>query len=181
MRDLQRGPKDEYQLARQRYERARDKYRNEWQRARRKLLREKRETFLTNQPVRDVEHQFRGVNLESEVVGTLPGSPALSPQHLALVEAVLQPPGETVEADINRLIAAVNAVRVYCGVVEGAVTRPTQKQHHGAGEKQEIVDEARLLNEVKRKYLSNRTRNVRNFASCASEMSGSRYLVGFTS
>ncbi|KAL1974056.1 hypothetical protein VTN31DRAFT_5616 [Thermomyces dupontii] len=142
MRDLQRGPEDEYKLARQRYERVRRKYQNELRLTRRKLLREKRETFSRDQPVRDVEHQLRGDNLEGEVVGALPSSPALSPQHLALLEAVLQPPGETVEADVNRLIAAVNAVRVYCGVVEGKVPRPTQRQHHGAGEKEEIVDEA---------------------------------------
>ncbi|KAL1974696.1 hypothetical protein VTN31DRAFT_4900 [Thermomyces dupontii] len=151
MRDLRHGPKDEYQRAHQKYEQARAKYWNEWRRARRKLLCEKRKTFLRDQPVRDVEHQLRACSPEGEVVGTFPDSPTLSPQHLALVEAVLQPPGETIEGDVNRLIAAVNAVRAYCGVMEGTVTRPTQRTHHGAGEKEEIVDEARLLNEAKAK------------------------------
>ena len=126
LRDLRSGPKDEYKLARQRYEQARRKYRNAWDRARRKLLQEKRERFLRNQPVQDVEHQLRAGSPEAELVGTVPDSPTLTPQHLALVEAVLQPPRETAEADVNRLITAVHAVREYCGVVEGTVTRPTQ-------------------------------------------------------
>lgn len=110
--DLRRGPKDEYRLARQRYEQARRKYWNAWERARRKLLQDKRESFLRNQPVQDVQNQLRAGSPEAELVGTVPDSPTLTPQHLTLVEAVLQPPGETVEAEVNRLIAAVNAVRV---------------------------------------------------------------------
>lgn len=82
------------------------------------------------------------------MVGTVPNSPPLRPQHLALVEAVLQPPGETAVADVNRLIAAVNVVRGYCGVMEGTVAPRKQR---GAGEKGEIVDTARLISKAKAK------------------------------
>ena len=132
-RDLRHGPKDEYERSRQKYQEVIAKYRNEWQRERRKLLRTKRETFLRDQPVQDVEHQLQAGSSEAEVVGTVPNSPPLSPQHLALVEAVLRPPGETAEADVNRLIAAVNAVRGYCGVMEGTVAPPTKQR--GVGKK----------------------------------------------
>lgn len=124
---------NQYQHVYEEYERAKRAYQNARRRASRRLIKRKREAYQREQPVQDVERQLRGSLPEDEVIGVLPDSPIMSPQHLALVEAVLQPPGDTPELDLNRRIAAVKAVSVYCGVVEEALKRPAQRERHDAG------------------------------------------------
>lgn len=148
---LRKAPPDQYQRAQQEYEQARREYRNNRQRAAYRLLRRKREKYQREQPVRDLERQLCGNIPADEVMGALPDSPVMSHQHLALVEAVLQPPGDTLELDLCRRIAAINAVNAYCGVVEGAVPRPAQRRQHGAGQREKEEEEERLLREAKAK------------------------------
>ncbi|KAL1972845.1 hypothetical protein VTN31DRAFT_6387 [Thermomyces dupontii] len=155
---LRDAPPDQYQRVCQEYERAKSEYRNARRRASRRLISRKREAYQREQPVQDVERQLRGSIPKDEVIGALPDSPIMSPQHLALVEAVLQPPGDTLELDLNRRIAAVKAVSVYCGVVEGAVKRPAQRERHGVGGPEAEAERASRLREAMAKvFVRSRT------------------------
>lgn len=178
---LRKAPPDQYQRAQQEYEQARREYRNNRQRAAYRLLRRKREKYQREQPVRDLERQLCGNIPADEVMGALPDSPVMSHQHLALVEAVLQPPGDTLELDLCRRIAAINAVNAYCGVVEGAVPRPAQRRQHGAGQREKEEEEERLLREAKAKvFVKSRKERPRVCFLCLGDEGKSVYQRVYT-
>jgi hypothetical protein len=51
----------------------------------------------------------------------------MSAEQLRLVDAVSTLPGKSLEQEVQRRIAAINAITVYCGVEEGAPYRHVQR------------------------------------------------------
>lgn len=108
------------------YERRDEKYhkalrvlRSEKQRARVKLKRDILKRYQEEQPPVDIERQLTGKVVDGEVRGVLERSDYMTPEHLILIDAVLSLPPSSPEAELQRRITAIHAVKAYCGVEEG--------------------------------------------------------------
>jgi hypothetical protein len=93
---------------------------NEKQRARTQLKRDKLNRYKQEQPVIDSERQLSGKVVDEDVKSALEETEYMTPEHLALIDAILTLPGRTWEEEQQRRINAINAVTKYCGVEEGS-------------------------------------------------------------
>jgi hypothetical protein len=115
--------------AERRYQRALRELRNEKQQQRNWLLRQNLERYKDEQPVMDSERQLAGKMVDGEVIGVLERAGYMTPQHMMLIDTILTMPGDTVEKEHQRRIAAIKAVIAFCDVEEGVPSRrPTQKR-----------------------------------------------------
>ncbi|KAI1525128.1 repeatdomain containing protein [Pyrenophora tritici-repentis] len=90
----------------------------ERQRRRHALLKEIKERWEFEQPVRDVEQQLAGLETKDnlELVHEV-----MLPAQGDLVDSVLSTPGTTIEEEMDRRNRAIRAVTLYCGVEEGGM------------------------------------------------------------
>ncbi|KAI2476880.1 DUF3435 domain containing protein [Pyrenophora tritici-repentis] len=90
----------------------------ERQRRRYALLKEIKERWEFEQPVRDVEQQLAGLETKDnlELVHEV-----MLPAQGDLVDSVLSTPGTTIEEEMDRRNRAIRAVTLYCGVEEGGM------------------------------------------------------------
>ncbi|KAH7379060.1 hypothetical protein BKA64DRAFT_648481 [Cadophora sp. MPI-SDFR-AT-0126] len=95
---------------------------NEKQRKRRELLKDIKERYKTEQPVKDSERQLSGIVVDKDTRDALVGAD-MSLEQLSLIDAILTLPGKLPEQELQRRITAINAVTLYCGVEEGAPSR----------------------------------------------------------
>jgi hypothetical protein len=95
----------------------------ERQRQRHALLKDIKERWEFEQPVRDVEQQLAGLDTKEdlELVHNV-----MLPAQGELAELVLSKPGTTIEDEMDRCNGAIRAVTLYCGVKEGGMN-PIQR------------------------------------------------------
>ncbi|KAH6704302.1 hypothetical protein BKA61DRAFT_636094 [Leptodontidium sp. MPI-SDFR-AT-0119] len=99
---------------------------NEKQRKRRELLKDIKERYKSEQPVKDSERQLSGRVVDEDTRDALVRAD-MSPEQLGLVDAILTLPGKSLEEEVQRRITAINAVTLYCGVEEGAPSRHVRR------------------------------------------------------
>ncbi|XP_014550159.1 hypothetical protein COCVIDRAFT_116292 [Bipolaris victoriae FI3] len=94
------------------------KINQERQRRRHALLKDVKERWEFEQPVRDVERQLAGLETDNhlELVHDV-----MLPAQEKLAELVLSRPGATIEEEIARRNGAIRAVTLYCGIEEGGM------------------------------------------------------------
>ncbi|KAJ9656079.1 hypothetical protein H2201_008651 [Coniosporium apollinis] len=92
---------------------------NERQRQRHALLKDVQERWENEQPVRDIERQLSGLKFTEDVRTTLESSTDKTPEQKRLIEAVMTLPGTSLEDEVRRRNAAIDAVTDYCKVEEG--------------------------------------------------------------
>jgi hypothetical protein len=99
---------------------------NEKQRKRRELLKDVKERYKSEQPVKDSERQLSGIVVDEDTRDALVRA-NMSPEQLGLIDAILTLPGRSLEQELQRRIKAINAVTLYCGVEEGAPSRHVRR------------------------------------------------------
>jgi len=99
---------------------------NNKQRKRRELLRDIKEWYKSEQPVKDSERQLSGMVVDEDTRDALVRAD-MSPEQLGLIDAILTLPGKSPEQELQRRITAINAVTLYCGVEEGAPSRHVRR------------------------------------------------------
>ncbi|PVH67494.1 hypothetical protein DL98DRAFT_600433 [Cadophora sp. DSE1049] len=99
---------------------------NEKQRKRRLLLKDIKERYKSEQPVKDSERPISGMVVDEDTRDALVRAD-MSPEQLGLIDAILTLPGESLEQELQRRMTAINAVTLYCGVEEGAPSRHVQR------------------------------------------------------
>ena len=94
------------------------KINQERQRRRHALLKDVKERWEFEQPVRDVERQLAGLetNDDLELVHDI-----MLPAQKKLCDSVLSKPGATIEEEVARRNCAIHAVTLYCGIEEGGM------------------------------------------------------------
>ncbi|EMD66386.1 hypothetical protein COCSADRAFT_85560, partial [Bipolaris sorokiniana ND90Pr] len=94
------------------------KINQERQRRRHALLKDVKERWEFEQPVRDVERQLAGLetNDDLELVYDI-----MLPAQEKLCDSVLSKPGATMEEEVARRNCAIHAVTLYCGMEEGGM------------------------------------------------------------
>lgn len=100
------------------------KINQERQRLRHALLQDIKERWEYEQTVRDVEQQLAGIEVPKEGV-IVQSQYSILPAQKKLADAIVVPPGLTLEAEICRRNRAIRAVTEYCGVEEGGMN-PTR-------------------------------------------------------
>lgn len=105
------------------HQKALKQLRNEKQRQRRLLLRDTIEKYKKEQPVIDSERQLSGRVVDEDVRGALERSDNMTPEHLLFIDAIMTLPETSLDKEIQRRNAAINAVTRYCGVEEGTSYR----------------------------------------------------------
>jgi hypothetical protein len=70
----------------------------------------------------DSERQLSGKIVDEDVKSALERTEYMTPEHLALIDAILTLPGRTWEEEQQRRINAINAVTNYCGIEEGSLS-----------------------------------------------------------
>ena len=70
------------------------------------------------QPVIDSERQLSGKVVDEDTRSALEGSDQITPEQLLLIDAILTLPETSTEKELQRRIAAIHAITVYCGVEE---------------------------------------------------------------
>ena len=98
---------------------------NEKQRKRREL-KDIKERYKSEQPVKDSERQLSGMVVDEDTRDALVRAD-MSPEQLGLIDAILTLPGKSPEQELQRRITAINAVTLYCGVEEGAPSRHVRR------------------------------------------------------
>lgn len=91
----------------------------ERQRQRRALLKDIKKRWEHEQPVRDVEQQLAGLEVEDGIQTEL--LVPMLPAQKKLFDAIMAPPGATYEEEMRRRNRAVRLVTEYCGVEEGGM------------------------------------------------------------
>jgi len=99
---------------------------NEKQRKRRELLKDVKQRYKSEQPVKDSERQLSGIVVNEDTRDALVRAD-MSPEQLGLIDAILTLPGQSPEQELQRRITAINAVMLYCGVEEGAPSRHVRR------------------------------------------------------
>lgn len=94
------------------------KINQERQRRRHALLKDIKERWEFEQPVRDVERQLAGLETKDDPE---PIHDIMLPAQGELADSVLSNPGTTIEEEMNRRNRAIRAVSLYCGVEEGGM------------------------------------------------------------
>lgn len=95
------------------------------QRLRVALLKQLRDKWDTEQPVKDVELQLSGLKFSDAPEAKVVQLPEMPPMQQRLVETILTLPGTTVVEEFCRRNAAIDAVTAYCHFQEGgAVAMP---------------------------------------------------------
>jgi Protein of unknown function (DUF3435) len=100
------------------YDRLTKEITNEKQRQRYALRLDIRKKWDNEQAVITIERQLAGVKF-SEDVKTKLDSTERTPEHNRLIETIMTLPGSTLEEEIRRRNAAINAIIAYCKVEEG--------------------------------------------------------------
>jgi hypothetical protein len=90
----------------------------ERQRQRHALLKDIKERWEFEQPVRDVEQQLAGLETKEDLELV---HDVMLPAQGELAESVLSKPGTTIEEEMDRRNGAIRAVTLYCGVEEGGM------------------------------------------------------------
>ncbi|KAF2844244.1 hypothetical protein T440DRAFT_436700 [Plenodomus tracheiphilus IPT5] len=100
------------------YKEVTSKINRERQRRRHTLLRDIKERWEFEQPVRDVERQLAGLENKDnlELVHDI-----MLPAQEELADSVLSKPGTTIEEEMDRRNRAIRAVTLYCGIEEGGM------------------------------------------------------------
>lgn len=75
--------------------------------------------------MRDVERQLAGIEMKDDVKVV---HDTMLPAQKALVDAVMAPPGVTLEEEVRRRNRAIHAVTEYCGIEEGGMRPSRPKQ-----------------------------------------------------
>ena len=123
----------------------------ERQRQRHALLKDVKETWEQEQPVRDVELQLAGVQVKAEARVTTDPYEGMLLEQKELVDAVVSLPGTTFEEEIRRRDRAIRAVMQYCKVEEGGMY-PTAsklcKRSSGRATPVKTMDEAKIDSRV---------------------------------
>ncbi|KAH6708820.1 hypothetical protein BKA61DRAFT_490950, partial [Leptodontidium sp. MPI-SDFR-AT-0119] len=88
---------------------------NEKQRKRRELLKDIKERYKSEQPVKDSERQLSGMVVDEDTRDALVRAD-MSPEQLGLIDAILTLPGKSLEQELQRRITTINAVTLYCGI-----------------------------------------------------------------
>jgi hypothetical protein len=99
------------------------------QRLRDALLQKVKDRWEYEQPVHDVERQIAGIEVKNEVA--VQPQYAMLPVQKNLVDAIMAPPGVTLELEIRRRNRAIRAVTEYCGVEEGGMNPIRAKRRSG--------------------------------------------------
>ena len=92
---------------------------SERQRLRAALLKDARKKWDLENPVREIEEQLAGLKFSQNVKTGLDLSDDLSSTQRRLVETILTLPGTTLEEEMRRRNAAINAVAAHCRFQEG--------------------------------------------------------------
>ncbi|KAF1970804.1 hypothetical protein BU23DRAFT_472901, partial [Bimuria novae-zelandiae CBS 107.79] len=100
----------------------------ERQRKRHTILQDMKERWEYRQPVRDVEQQLAGVEIENDLKEV--HSDRL-PAQKELVDAIWAPAGCNLEEEIQRRNKAIRAVARYCGIEEGGMHPSRSKRLSG--------------------------------------------------
>jgi hypothetical protein len=90
----------------------------ERQRQRHALLKDIKERWEFEQPVRDVEQQLAGLETKDDLELL---HDVMFPAQGELADSVLSKPGTTIEEEMDRRNRAIRAVTLYCGVEEGGM------------------------------------------------------------
>ena len=109
-----------------RLQKAIKRFYNEKQRKRRELLKDIKERYKSEQPVKDSERQLSGMVVDEDTRDALVRA-EMSTEQLGLIDAILTLPGKSPEQELQRRITAINAVTLYCGVEEGAPSRHVRR------------------------------------------------------
>jgi hypothetical protein len=96
---------------------------NERQRKRAALLKQKKAKGELEFPVQEIEMQLSGFKFTEAVKSTLDISDDMPPPQKRLVETVMSLPGATLEEEMSRRNAAIDAVAAYCKFEEGGPPR----------------------------------------------------------
>ena len=99
---------------------------NEKQRKRRELLKDVKERYKSEQPVKDSERQLSGIVVDEDTRDALVQAD-MSPEQLGWINAILTLPGKSPEQELQQRITAINVVTLYCGVEKGALSRHVRR------------------------------------------------------
>jgi hypothetical protein len=101
---------------------------NERQCQRHALLKDVQDTFDKEQPVIDIERQLSGLKFNEDVKTNLESLDDKPPEQKHLIATVMTLPAATLEDEMRRRNAAINAITAYCKVEEGGCDSPSRKR-----------------------------------------------------
>ena len=99
---------------------------NEKQRKQRELLKDIKEQYKSEQPVKDSEQQLLGIVVDEDTRDALVWAD-MSLEQLSLIDVILTLPRKSLEQELQRRITAINVVTLYYSVEEGAPSRYVQR------------------------------------------------------
>jgi hypothetical protein len=121
----------------------------ERQRQRHALLKDIKDRWEFEQPVRDVEQQLAGLETKDDLELV---HDVMLPAQGELADSVLSRPGTTIEEEMERRNRAIRAVTLYCGVEEGGmnpIQRGRRSRNSAPPVKNQLGYEERALEEAK--------------------------------
>jgi Protein of unknown function (DUF3435) len=124
----------------EKYKRVVKRLRSEKQRQRRLLLIDIKDRYKKEQPVRDSARQLSGKIVDEEVRSELERSENMTQEHLLLIDAIMTLPETSIERELQRRTAAINAVTAYCGVEEGRSYSDRRPAHPARRDASAIVN-----------------------------------------
>jgi hypothetical protein len=95
------------------------KINNERQCQRHALLKNIQDRWDKEQPVKDIERQLSGLKLKEDIRANLESADDKSLEQKCLIETIMTLPATTLEDEMLRRNAAINAVTAYCKIEEG--------------------------------------------------------------
>jgi hypothetical protein len=101
---------------------------NERQCQRHALLKDVQDTWDKEQPVIDIERQLSGLIFNKDVKTNLESLDDKPLEQKRLIATVMTLPAATLEDEMRRRNAAINAVTAYCKVEEGGCDSPSRKR-----------------------------------------------------
>jgi hypothetical protein len=101
---------------------------NERQCQRHALLKDVQDTWDKEQPVIDIERQLSGLKFNEDVNTNLESLDDKPLEQKRLIATVMTLPAATLEDEMRRRNAAINAITAYCKVEEGGCDSPSRKR-----------------------------------------------------
>ena len=119
MQEDPRSLQDRAMKAKRRFNKAVRDLRSKKQQLRNQRIRGNLERYKNEQPVVDLERQLAGKLVGTKVMRTLKHTEFMTREFMNVIDTMLTMPGDTIEAEYQRRINAINAVSAFCGVEEG--------------------------------------------------------------
>ncbi|KAJ8110847.1 hypothetical protein OPT61_g6412 [Boeremia exigua] len=116
------------------------KLRNERQKLRYGLRNQIRKEYDRKQAEQDIQQQLSGEVFEQKMIAEAAGDTGRTPEHVALIEAIMSLPETSLSEEVHRRVKAIEAVSQYCKLEEGMTSRSRRLRYQDDGDGQTITN-----------------------------------------